>query len=91
MNFSVDFFMTTISLLQKFYLTSTEMKDDKNISGKKKVSQADIWATIMKELRISTHTPLAKVIELMLVIPSSTAEVGRFFKVLKEMKNKKRN
>jgi len=45
------------------------MKDDKNISGKKKVSQSDIWATIMKELRISTPT-LAKVIELMLVIPS---------------------
>ena len=37
MNFSVDFFITTISLLQKFYLTSTEMKDDKKISGKKKV------------------------------------------------------
>ena len=42
----------------------------------------------MKELRISTPT-LAKVIELMLVIPSSTAELERFFKVLKEMKNKK--
>jgi hypothetical protein len=81
-----------LELLQKFYLTSAEMQDDEKISGRKKrrISQADIWATIMKELRISTPS-LAKVIELMLVIPSSTAEVERFFKVLKEMKSKKRN
>ena len=42
-----------LDLLQKFYLTSAEMQDDKKISGKKKsrISKADIWATIMKELR----------------------------------------
>jgi len=60
------------------------------ISGKKKtrISQDDVWATIMKELKISTPS-LAKVIGLMLVIPSLTSELKRFFKILKEMKKKK--
>ena len=67
--------------------------DDKEVLKKKnqnRESQADIWAKILKEYQ--AHCPsLAKVIELMLIIPSSTAEVERFFKVLKEMKSKKRN
>ena len=81
-----------IELLKKFFLTSAEMADDKQFRGsrKKRTSQADIWAKILPELRSSTPS-LAKVIELMIVIPSSTAEVERFFKVLKEMKSKKRN
>ena len=81
-----------IELLKKFFLTSAEMSDDKQFRGsrKKRTSQADIWATILPELRISCPS-LAQVIELMIIIPSSTAEVERFFKVLTEMKSKKRN
>ena len=81
-----------LEILKKFYLVSAEMTDDKAIQGKKKkrISQADIWAEILRELELNCKD-LAKVIELILVIPSSTAEVERFFKVLKEMKSKKRN
>ena len=82
-----------LDLLKKFYLTSAEMSDDSEVlktKHKKRKSQADIWSLILKEYHL--HCPsLAKVIELILVIPSSTAEVERFFKILKEMKTKKRN
>ena len=82
-----------LEILKKFYLTSAELTDDKEVLKKKnqnRESQADICAQILKEYQ--AHCPsLAKVIELMLIIPSSTAEVERFFKVLKEMKSKKRN
>ena len=82
-----------LDLLKKFYLTSAEMLDDSEVlktKHKKRKSQADIWSLILKEYQL--HCPsLAKVIELILVIPSSTAEVERFFKILKEMKTKKRN
>ena len=80
------------TILKKFYLTSAEMADEKKLlrSRKKRISQADIWAHILREIEIGCPN-LAKVIELMLIIPSSTVEVERFFKVLKEMKSKKRN
>ena len=56
MNFSVDFFMTTISLLQKFYLTSAEMKDDKKISGKKKVEYRRLTSGNNNERIENFHT-----------------------------------
>ena len=75
------------------HLTSAELTEDNEVLKKKnqnRESEADIWPNILKEFQ--EHCPsLAKVIELMLIIPSSTAEVERFFKVLKEMKNQKRN
>ena len=82
-----------LELLKKFYLTSAEMSDDNEElkkKQKKRKSQADIWSVILKEYELYCPS-LAKVIELMLVIPSSTAEVERFFKILKEMRSKKRN
>ena len=67
--------------------------EDKEVLKKKnqnRESQADIWAKILKGYQ--THCPSpAKVIELMLIIPSSTVAVKRLFKVLKEMKSKKGN
>ena len=67
---------------RKFYLTSAEMSDDNEVLKKKKQkkrkSQADIWSVILKEYELYCPS-LAKVIELM------------FFKILKEMRSKKRN
>ena len=56
MNFSVDFFITTISLLQKFNLTSTEMKDDKKIPGKKKVEYRRLTSGNNNERIENVHT-----------------------------------
>jgi len=81
-----------LEILKKFFLTSAEMTEDKlfRAGRKKRQSQADVWASALPDLRMSCES-LAQVIELMLIIPSSTAELERFFKVLKEMKSKKRN
>ena len=82
-----------LELLKKFYLTSAEMSDDNEAlksRRRKRKSQSDVWPEILNVYEL--HCPsLAKVIELMLVIPSSTAEVERFFKILKGMKSRKRN
>ena len=44
----------------------------------------------MKKIQLSAPE-LYSVIEFMLIIPNGTADVERFFKVLKEMKSKRRN
>ena len=53
-------------------------------------SQLKIWANFLKKIQLSAPE-LYSVIEFMIIIPNGTADVERFFKVLKEMKSKRRN
>jgi len=71
-----------IELLERFFLRT------KNKSSR--YSQLKIWSMFLKKIEINAPE-LYKVLEFMLIIPNGTAEVERFFKVLKDMKSKKRN
>ena len=54
------------------------------------VFQQRIWSTFLKKIEIAAPD-LYNVLEFILIIPNGTADVERFFKVLKEMKSKRRN
>ena len=71
-----------LEILEKLFLKT------KNKSGR--YSQLRIWANFLKKIQLSA-LELYSVIEFMLIIPNGTADVERFFKVLKEMKSKRRN
>ena len=57
---------------------------------KDQLTQADVWSEFLKRIEISCPD-LYQVIELLLIIPNGTAEVERYFNLLKAMKSKKRN
>ena len=71
-----------LEILEKLFL-KTKNKSER-------YSQLKIWANFLKKIQLSAPE-LYSVIEFMLIIPNGTAEVERFFKVLKEMKSKRRN
>ncbi len=73
----------TVELLEKYFLKSAAQKKDQ-------LTQADVWSEFLKRIEISCPD-LYQVIELFLIIPNGTAEVERYFKLLKAMKSKKRN
>ena len=70
-----------IELLERFFLRTK--------NGSSRYSQLKIWANFLKIIEINAPE-LYKVLEFMLIIPNGTAEVERFFKVLKDMKSKKK-
>ena len=74
-----------LETLKKYFLISADSYADS-----KRVSQMEMWAELLRTLD-GAMPDLANVIEYMMVIPSSTAQVERFFKILKSMKTNLRN
>ena len=71
-------------LSEKYFLAQAEA------AKKHRKYQADVWAQFMK-LNETSARSLYQVLELFLIISNGTAEVERFFKFIKAMKNKTRN
>ena len=71
--------------LKKFFLVCADEKDKR-----KRISQMEIWAEALRAFG-EACPDLSNVIEFLMIIPSSTATVERFFKTLKAMKSKLRN